>query len=86
MQRSEARDRVADLPRDLSRVGQVRQRTTDGPLVVVGDDVVDEPADFGRIAGRVQPATAYQLAHLLLDDTDRIHVPAPDPRTPPRHV
>jgi hypothetical protein len=73
LQRTEARDRVVHLAGDLLRIGQARQRTTQRSVVIVGDHVIDQPADLADITRRIQPATAHQLAHLLLNNPNSIH-------------
>jgi hypothetical protein len=55
------------------RIGQSGLRAGEGAVVVLRDDVIDKGADCTRIARRVQPAPAHQLADLLLNNAHRVH-------------
>ena len=71
LQRPEAGDRVVDTTGRQPGVGQWWQRRGQRPLVVVGDDLVNEAAYGGPVADRVKAAAADQLPDLELDRVDR---------------
>jgi hypothetical protein len=69
LQRSHADDPVGDRLGDLGQVEQEWQVGGVAAFLIVGDDLVDEVADGGRVAvGRVEAAAADQLADLAFDD------------------
>ncbi len=72
LQRAEPGDRVEDGAGGVPGIGERRERARERALVVVGDHIVDEPADGGGIGGRIETAAAYQLADLVLDDGDGV--------------
>ena len=62
-------DPVGDRLGDLSQVEQEWQVGGVAAYLIVGDDLVDELADGGRVAvSRVEAAAADQLADLALHD------------------
>ncbi len=67
LQRSEAGDRVVDMLGDRVRVLDRGQGPAGGPLFVLGDHLIDDGPDHGRVDGRVQPAPSHQLADVMLD-------------------
>ena len=72
LQRPEAGDRVVDAPGGLPGVGQRWQRRGQRPLVVVGVNLIDEPANGGGpVTDRVRATAADQLPDLELDRVDR---------------
>ncbi len=71
LQRPEAGDRVVDAAGGLPGVGQRWQRRGQRPLVVVGDDLIDQASYGDPVAHRVQAAAADQLPDLELDRVDR---------------
>src|SRR5215468_5498674 len=68
LQRPEASDGVQHGASDLTLVTDGWKRRGQRPVPVVSDDVVDDHSHPVRIAHRVDPATANQLANLRLDD------------------
>jgi hypothetical protein len=69
LQRAHADDPVSHHLGDLAGVGEGRHARHQPPLGVVGDHLVDEPADGNRVAvARVEPASPDQLPHLVLHD------------------
>ena len=77
LQRAEAGHRVEDCSRRRSGVGQRRQRPRDAALVIVGDDLIDQPTYDRWLFGRVDATTADELPDLVLHHRDRIHDPPP---------
>jgi hypothetical protein len=90
LQRAVARHRVEHRARGVLEVHQRRQCTTQGALVVVGEDLGDKTAYGHRLGHRIQPASPNELTHLVLDDAqgvepagrgsrleDRVHASAP---------
>ena len=78
LQRAEAGDRVVDPASHVRTVVQRRQRAADAALLVLGDDLVDQPADGQRLVGRVDPPSSDELPDLVLDHRAGIQ------RSPPR--
>jgi hypothetical protein len=85
LQRAESGNGVENGARQLRGVTEWRQGGRDGSIEVVGDHVVDQPPDDGRLGDRVNAAPADEFAHLAVDDRQsRCHTPLPDRRSAPR--
>lgn len=80
LQWSETRDRVEDPARGHHPVAQRREDAAQRAVVVLRDHLIDEPAHGTGVGGRVQPPSADELTHLVLDDFDRVH---PTPSSTP---
>jgi hypothetical protein len=78
LQGPEAGDRVHDGAGGGLDVVERRQETAGGPLGVVADGLGDEPVERGSLADGVEPPSAHELAHLLLEDRDALGVDAHD--------
>jgi len=74
LQRAQAGHRVEDRTDRRARVRQRRQGAGEAALVVMRDDFLDEQPGRRRVCDRVEPSPADQLADLILDDADRVHV------------
>src|SRR3954451_3656079 len=72
LQRSIAGHGVIDRPRREIGVTEGRQAAGQRAFVVLGDDLVDEATYGRRVGGGIEPPTTDELAHLVLDSTDRI--------------
>ena len=68
LQRAETGYLVEHRAGDLQRIGQWRQRRYRGPIEVIGDDLLDQPAGGVWLEHRIQRAAADKLTYLVLDD------------------
>ncbi len=66
-------DGVEDGARRGLRVRQRCERRGQRAVVVVGDDLVDEPAHGREVLDRVEAAGAHELADRGLDRVDHAH-------------
>jgi len=79
LQRAEAGDGVEHLAGGVPVVVDRRQDACGAALVVVREDLVDQPAHGAGVGRRVQPTTTDELADLVFDDGDRQHCASPVP-------
>src|SRR4051794_32947237 len=77
LQRTESGDRVVQETCRMRLVRHGWQAARQRPLVVVGQDVVDQPTDRTAVDFWVQPASPDELTDLTLDDPECVHVASP---------
>ena len=74
LQRPEPGDPGDQLADHRVDVGDRRDRAGQAALVVVADDALGDPPHQRRVALRVDPLAAHQVAHTLVERLDQLRV------------